>query len=104
MAAKHLPIAISSFLEVEDGQPAATELRNFLQQTTAHHAALLLRTAIWLNRQQDEGTTVWGMWTSYHRRVFLFAAQLLTVVAVLLPHIPWPQQLEGAPRSTSGSP
>jgi hypothetical protein len=99
MAAKHLPIAITSFTEAEAGEgdatAAAAELvRRFLQETAAYHAGLLRRVADWLKRQQ-EGTTVWGKWASYQRHVFIFTAKLLTVVAVLLPHVPAPQQLEG---------
>jgi hypothetical protein len=99
MAAKHLPIAITSFTEAEAGEgdatAAAAELvRRFLQETAAYQAGLLRRVADWLKRQQ-EGTTVWGKWASYQRHVFIFTAKLLTVVAVLLPHVPAPQQLEG---------
>jgi hypothetical protein len=100
MAAKHLPIAISSFTETEDEEHTDGELvRRFLQETAAYHAGLLKRVAIWLKRQQ-EGTAVWGKWASYQRHVFMFTARLLTVVAVLLPHVPAPQDLEGTLHTT----
>lgn len=51
MAAKHLPIAISSFTEGENYGQATKLVREFLQQTAAYHAALLKRTASWLRQQ-----------------------------------------------------
>lgn len=51
MAAKHLPVAISSFAESLADDQSAGLVREFLQHTAADHAALLQRAAAWLKQQ-----------------------------------------------------